>query len=349
MKPVIAARQIAAQGKLMPATGIIGLSAVPGDQIESVLVRSGQQVSQGDVLVVMRSNQLRQIELEAAEAKLAEARNQLTATRTEARMGKQAAELKIEQAKLANTQAIKQLEIITSGQSQLDMLRSQVSRLERLRKNAITRDLIGQSDIELKQIDLERADQLYQQSVLTAKQAVQSSEVAIRLAEQASEAATESVQLAQNSTVIESLEKQIELLQAQLDLTRIVAPSDATVLAVSGSVGETAGMTPVLEIGDLSNMICIAEVHEADVSRLAVGDTATMNSAALPSTLKGTVVQVDALVGSPQMRIPNPLARTDFRAVPVRIKIEANQQAIAAALVQLQVDVTISPKLAAPR
>ncbi len=42
------------------------------------------------------------------------------------------------------------------------------------------------------------------------------------------------------------------------------------------------------------------------------------------------------------------MARSDFRAVPVRIKIDDSQQAVAARLVQLQVDVTITPTGNAP-
>ncbi len=327
----------------MPANGITSLSAIPGDQIESILVKSGQQVSQGDVLVVMRSNQIRQLELQAAQTKLAEAKTQFKAKQTEVKLALEAASLKVEQAQLAHTQAKKQLEIANAGDESIKMIRTQIERLKKLRSNAQLATMIGQSEVDTKEIELQRAEQLYKSNILIAEQAVETTSIAIQLAEQARGAAEENVKLVDNSMSVESLEKQIDLLNVQLEMTRVIAPSDATVLAVMASVGETAGPTPVIEVADLSSMICIAEVHEADVARLSIGDKAVMSSAALPSALSGRVIQVDPLVGSPQMRLPNPLARSDFRAVPVRIQIDKEQQAIAARLVQLQVDVTITP------
>jgi ABC exporter DevB family membrane fusion protein len=203
--------------------------------------------------------------------------------------------------------------------------------------------MIGQSDIDVKEIELQRSELQLQSTVLTAEQAVESTEIAVRLAEQSRDAAKENSQLFNESKAIESLEKQIELLQIQLESTRIIAPSNSTVLAVMASVGETAGPTPVIDVANLSHMICIAEVHEADVRRLSIGDKAILSSAALPNIITGKVIRIDTMVGSPQMRLPNPMARSDFRAVPVRIDIDPEHQAVAAKLVQLQVDVTITP------
>ncbi len=343
IRTVVDSRQIAAQGKLMPAGGIISLSATPGDQIESILVKSGQQVSQGDVLIVMRSNQIRQIELQAAQTRLAEAKVQFKSKQTEVRLALEAANLKLEQSKLAKLQAEQQLKIAESGNQTIKTLQSQIDRLRELRAKPQLQNVIGQSEIDVKEIELRKAEQIYESSILTGKQAIDSANLAVRMAEQNRVAAEESLQLIDQSSSIESLEKQIELLEVQLELTRVIAPSNATVLAVMASVGETAGPTPVIDVADLSSMICVAEVHEADVARLSIGDRAVLSSAALPSVLNGTVIQVDPLVGSPQMRLPNPMARSDFRAVPVRIKIDESQQAIAARLVQLQVDVTITP------
>ncbi len=88
-------------------------------------------------------------------------------------------------------------------------------------------------------------------------------------------------------------------------------------------------------------MMCVAEVYEADVAEIQTGDTATLRSAGLKRELSGKVARIDRLVGVPQMRSPDPLARTDFRAVRVWIEIDSNDAAIAAERVRLQADVTI--------
>jgi HlyD family secretion protein len=89
-------------------------------------------------------------------------------------------------------------------------------------------------------------------------------------------------------------------------------------------------------------MVCVAEVHESDRARLRIGQMASIRSAALSKPLVGKIERIDRLVGSPMMRDPNPLARTDYRAVPVRIRLEQADAAAAAELVQLQVDVEIT-------
>jgi HlyD family secretion protein len=347
IRTVIDSRQVAAQGKLLPASGIISLSAIPGDQIESIFVKSGQVVSQGDVLVLMRSNQIRQIELQAAEARLEDAKAQLAAKQTEVQLAYQAAELKVTSAELAAKQSKRALEVIADGQLSIHTLKAQLDRLKKLRDDPQLVSMIGQSDIDLKEIELQKAQQTYKATYLEAEQASESAAIAVQLAKQALNAADESRKLVDSSKSIDALDKQIELLRVQVEMTRIIAPSDGTVLAVRATVGETAGPIPIIDLGDLSQMVCVAEVHEADVARISIGDKAVLTSAALPSMIEGTVMQIDTLVGSPEMRLPNPLARSDFRAVPVRIKIEQSQEATAAKLVQLQVDVTISPKATA--
>lgn len=343
VEPAIDSRQVAAQGKLMPASGIVSLSSVPGDQIESILVRTGEQVRRGDVLVEMRSNRLRQIELEAAEQRLQEAMLQQQAKRTEAQLAVTAAKLKLRQAELALEQAKKQREIAGQGESQLALLAEQVDRVRRLRQDPQTRNLVGDADVDLKELERGRAEQIYRQSLLSADQAIQTAELNLELAKQSRDSAEKSLELVDSSATIDSLKKQIELLQIQLEQTRIVAPIDATVLAIGATIGELAGPTPIIELGDLRRMVCQSEVHEADVTRIAIGDAAQMTSAALPTVLTGQVKRIESLVGTPQMRLPNPMARTDFRAVPVEIEISQEYQATAAALVQLQVDVIITP------
>lgn len=89
-------------------------------------------------------------------------------------------------------------------------------------------------------------------------------------------------------------------------------------------------------------MVCVAEVHESDVASIAIDDLAEIRSSALGRTLKGRVLRIDRVVGAAQMRSPNPMARSDFRSIPVWIVIDSNDVAEAAQRLQLQVDVSIN-------
>jgi HlyD family secretion protein len=96
-------------------------------------------------------------------------------------------------------------------------------------------------------------------------------------------------------------------------------------------------------MADLSEMSCVAEVHESDVGLVRIGQNAAMNSASLPRTLRGKVSRIDRVVGAPQIRSPNPLARSDFRSIAVWIQVAPEDAATAAQRVQLQVEVSITP------
>jgi HlyD family secretion protein len=135
------------------------------------------------------------------------------------------------------------------------------------------------------------------------------------------------------------------------------APCDGTVLELFARQGERVANAPILQLGDLSQMVCVAEVHEANLKDLevtTVADSAadgklvpardygvTIRSAALEQDLRGKVVEVGRLIGVPALRDPNPLAQSDRRTVRVRIELDEASTAIARRFVQLQVNVTI--------
>ena len=137
------------------------------------------------------------------------------------------------------------------------------------------------------------------------------------------------------------LEKQIELLQVQREQGTVTSPVNGTVLQIAAAIGERTGATPLIEIADLSSMVCAAEVHESDVAQVRVGQKAELKSAALQHPIRGKVTRIDRVVGPPQMRSPNPLARSDFRSIPVWIQIDPEDTEIASQRLQLQVEVSI--------
>jgi multidrug resistance efflux pump len=96
-------------------------------------------------------------------------------------------------------------------------------------------------------------------------------------------------------------------------------------------------------MADLSQMTCVAEVHEADVGLVRIGQVAQMQSASLSRAIRGKVSRIDRVVGASSIRSPNPLARSDFRSIAVWIQIDPEDVPLASERVQLQVEVSISP------
>jgi HlyD family secretion protein len=137
----------------------------------------------------------------------------------------------------------------------------------------------------------------------------------------------------------------------QLDDSTITAPAGGTILRIHTRAGEAVGTKPLLQMADLSRMACVAEVFESDVKRIEIGQRAVIRSAALPPPydadgMAGTVVRVGNVIATPELRSLDPFAQYDRHVVEVRIDLPTGESAIAATLVNLQVEVTF---LAKPR
>ena len=325
--PVPRTMEVSAQGRLMPASGIVQLSPIPGDRIEEVVVQVGQHVTEGQVLARMRSEKLRAAELATAQARLAETRQAAEAKRTESQLNIDTARSRLKQAESQSKQAIEQKKLIEvqsgdSPSSQLLSLKKQIETLVALRKDPLTRPMIGAMELETRQIELSKVDTSLRSSLLTATQASQAAILAIELARDSLAAAEKAATFVDEGFPTQSLEKQIELLELQVAQAPILAPSSGVILSLLAEAGELSSGLPIMELANLEKMVCIAEVHEADVGQLAIGDTATITSSALDHPLIGRIRRIDFLVGMPQMRSPNPMARTDFRAVPIVIELD---------------------------
>lgn len=345
-QPVPKSMEVSAQGRLLPASGIVQISTLPGDRIEEVVVQVGQHVTEGQVLARMRSEKLRAAELATAQARLAETRKAAEAKQTESQLNIVTARSRLKQTESQAKQAVEQKKLIEaqsddSPSSQLLSLKKQIETLVALRKDPLTRPMIGSMELETRQNELSKIDTSLRSSLLAATQATEAAELAMDLARDGLAAAEKAASLVEESFPTQSLEKQIELLELQVAQAPILAPSSGVILSLLAEAGELSSGLPIMELANLEKMVCIAEVHEADVGQLAIGDTATITSSALDHPLKGRIRRIDFLVGMPQMRSPNPMARTDFRAVPMLIELDEEASRVAACRVQLQVDIAI--------
>jgi HlyD family secretion protein len=96
---------------------------------------------------------------------------------------------------------------------------------------------------------------------------------------------------------LEAADARIDQAKEALSYTTIVSPIDGVVTRLNAEVGEmvmtgtmnNAG-TIIMEVGDLSEMLVVAQVDEADVGKLKVGQTARAHVQAWPDkTFPGTV------------------------------------------------------------
>ncbi|MEH6551579.1 MAG: HlyD family efflux transporter periplasmic adaptor subunit [Pseudomonadales bacterium] len=110
--------------------------------------------------------------------------------------------------------------------------------------------------------------------------------------------------------------------EARQEMSLIRAPKRAQVLEVYTQPGEKVGAMGVLELGETDKMSVVAEVYETDISRIVVGQSATVSSAAFDAPAVGTVSYVGYKVGKLDALDIDPIARTDARVVEVIILVE---------------------------
>jgi len=132
-------------------------------------------------------------------------------------------------------------------------------------------------------------------------------------------------ELANNA--LERAQRDLAITEERLTKTEVKAPFDCTILtrpvsigqAVSGSGGFNSG-TEVLTIADLNSMIINAQVNQADVPRLKLGEQVEVAIEAVPGlTVNGVVERI-----SPQATIKNNIkgfaARIVLRNVDPRVR-----------------------------
>lgn len=129
--------------------------------------------------------------------------------------------------------------------------------------------------------------------------------------------------------------------EKEMARSQIVSPSAGKVLAINARPGERIDTEGILELGNVARMYAIAEVYETDVSRLRVGQQATVSSAALPGDLSGRIERIRPIVRKQDQIGTDPAARKDARIIEVEVLLDNADTA--ASFTNLQVDVVFQP------
>ncbi len=370
-------RQVYALGRLQPAQGVISISALPGERLKELDpdVVENELTPANGILGLLASYDLGKVQLRTLEkkAKLADLKRDheiqiAKAQQAQAEAGLAQAtakqrELELQSGKLGALEVASQLAAAEHAQ---------LADLNRTDPELVTRHQLAKqaNQLEMANQDFLIASQTYGSSKEAANKSVLAAEANIAVT------AMTLQQLAQGYDR-QSIEQEIVVAQETLKRSILLAPNvpasaldnvtgieckqdrqpdkpetfgPYTVLKVFVRAGEFITQTPIVQLGDLSQMVCVAEVYEADVKELAVGQKVTLRSPAFSGPfasggIQGRVQRIGSLIASPGLANRNPLAPADRSVVEVRIEI-TDQGAIehAAKRVGLQVTVEFGEK-----
>ena len=143
---------------------------------------------------------------------------------------------------------------------------------------------------------------------------------------------------------------QAEVAEAEADALRVRseyaqtlvhAPVAGRVVQIHAWPGEEFGSKGILEIGKTDRMYAIAEVAEADVPKLRVGQQATVAGEALANKVHGVVDSIGMKISRNELQHLDPTLFSDTRVVEVKIRLESNPAL--ASLIHAKVSVVIHP------
>lgn len=280
----------AAPAVVEPVTQLVALRAERRGRIKTILKRAGDTITRGESLVLLEDDTpraavaQRESDLLLAEARLAKL---LAWDRPELR----------EKAKA----------VVEHAQARLDRATRELGRIEGLydKLSASQTEL----NLALEEKRLAEADAKEAQQDLAMSQAGPIEE----------EAAVARAQVAQARAALTAA-------KVELALCTIVAPFDGHVIyrhLEPGEVVNPESVVPILSLGNLADIRLRAEVDEADITRVTVGQHILATAEALgDAVFKGRVVHLEAMMGRKNIRTERAIELVDTKVREVLIELE---------------------------
>ena len=335
--------RVVAQGKLVPTNGVHNVVAAPGQRIESVLVGENDKVVANDTrLATLEGEKVLDLQTDLVDAQAQEATTELDQKILLAENNVTSAAAAVESAQLQLNEAQKGIDMSVS-KKQVAAANEKLSRLQSLQSDPDTQMYVSASSVSDQQLSIDQAQSQIDSAKRKQESAIKAAQLGLEVAQQSrasAQRALESLKTLRGEERSVRLSKQIA--QDRRDAARIISPVSGTVLKVFARQGDVVGNAPLMQIGNLEEMQCIAEVVDRLVGAVKIGQTAAITSPALDKPLAGKVVSIGRFVGQSTMMQPNPLALVDRKTVDVRIRIDDSDIEIANKLVNLQVSVEIA-------
>ena len=337
---------VSALGRLEPQGEVIQVfapTAAEGARVETLRVTHGQQIRKGDVIAVLDTDARRQAALQEAQEQVKVAQAQLNQVEAGAKAGQIQA-----QSRVVDRQQVELQTETEAQEAEIARLKAELhnAELEARRYQALyaegavsaslrdgkqlTADTVRQQLNEA-QANLSRIQRSRQQQVSEAQATL----------DQIAEVRPVDVNVARSQ--VSTAQARVARAQAELDSVTVRSPQDGQVLKIHTRPGELVGSKGIISLGQTQQMVAVAEVYELDISRIRVGQTATVMSKnnAFPEVLRGKVEEVGLEINKQDVLNTDPAAQFDARVVEVKVLLDEASSRRVAGLTNLSVQVSI--------
>ncbi|MEM8675237.1 MAG: ABC exporter membrane fusion protein [Cyanobacteria bacterium P01_G01_bin.67] len=336
---------VTALGRIEPRGEIIQISvsaAADGDRLEELLVKEGAEIKQGDVIAVLDSRDRLEAALNQAREQVGVAQANLAQVKAGAKIGEiqaqQAAIARIEVERENNISA--QTAMVSRMQAELGNAEIEYQRYQTLYQDgavsasakdskyltlATAREQLAEAQANLKRIESSQLKQIAEAKATLDKIAeVRPVDVAIADAE------------------VRQAQAAVETAQAELDRSYIKSPQAGRVIKILTRPGEVVSSNEgIARIGQTNEMYAVAEVYESDITKVQLGQSATITSSALSEKLTGKVASIGLEIARQEVVNTDPTANIDAKVVEVKVKLDPESSQKVAGLTNLLVNVKI--------
>lgn len=351
-----------------------------GSRVDRMMVKEGQLVQAGQVLAILDNRDRAAAALEQAKQQVEIARANLARVKA----GAQTGEIDAQKAAIARLQAQLSGEVRAADatiariqaelQGQTDTLQATIARTEAEQRNALLdlqryQDLYKSGAISAQELErrrlsavttteqvnetqstrTERVSTLQQQliearaikdrTVATLEQQINEARATL---DKITEVRPVDVQVAQAE--VNNAIAGVKQAQADLALSYVTAPETGEIMKIHTQSGETVSTDGIAELGKTDQMLVVAEVLEEDISKIRLGQRATITSDnnAFSGELRGTVMEVGRQVGKQDVIDSDPAADVDARVVEVKIRLNSQASRKVSGLTYAKVIVAIN-------
>jgi ABC exporter DevB family membrane fusion protein len=377
----IVAQAVAALGYIEPKGEVIKVSAPAfqeGARVSQLLVNRGDRVKARQVIAILDNRDPLSAALEQAKtqeqvalatlakvkagAKVGEiqaqnAKFQRTQNELEGQMAAQKSTISALEAQLSGEKAAQQA-TIERIQAELRDAQTNCDRYQKLfedggvsdqeRDRVCLQEETIRKSLQASQADLKRIVATLQDRISEAKAVLNRTVATLQrqikedqaMLNAVAEVRPVDVQIAQAE--VQEAQATIKRAQAELDLAYVRSPKEGQILKIHTWPGELVDREGIVELGQTDQMYVTAEVYETDISKVRLGQKATIKSNGILGDLQGTVDEIGLKIGQKDVLGTDPVADADARVVEVKIRLNANDSQKIANFTNLQVNVIIN-------
>ena len=357
---------VTALGRIEPQGEIVRLTApsgVSGAIVTELKVAEGEQLAEGQTVALLDGFEQAMAAVNEAKTRVEIANRKLDQIRAgaksgdlsaqNAQTGRLAAELEnarreVRRAENTGTETpVPEYAVIERLTRELANAQTELRRAEKL----VGAGDISRSEYDTKRLNVETTEKEIKRARAILANVVREKRLAVETlakdlerskAAYSSLAEVRPTDVAAARAEVENAQAAVDKAVADLEQRKVKTYTSGKVLKIYARPGETVGSDGVLELGDTENMLAVAEVFEAEITKVKTGQNAEITVRTSGEKYAGQVVQIGSLIKKRDVLDSDPVADVDARVVEVKVKLSPEASRRLADLTNLRVDVRIS-------